>query len=112
LTDDIEFYHDLTGFRFAEQVRADFQWLTENCPRSQGVARELIGGSLQVYPIKDYGAVQMGVHRFARADGSVDGVARFIHLWKKEDGAWRLARVLSFDHRNDSPTDDNALLQR
>jgi hypothetical protein len=26
--------------------------------------RELVPGTLQVYPVKDYGAIEMGVHRF------------------------------------------------
>src|SRR5262249_35485094 len=70
--------------------------------------RELIKGSMQVYPINNYGAVQLGDHRFyvtenARlADGQgkevLSGVAKFIHVWKYENGEWRISRVFSYDH--------------
>ena len=102
LAEDIEFYHDKNGLQSGGQVRETFQRLTENCPRALGVTRELVPGSLQVYPIKDYGAIQMGVHRFIEQGAATGTVARFVHLWKiMADGGWRLARVLSFDHRAD-----------
>ena len=104
LADDIEFYHDQTGLESGQQVRESFQRLTQSCPRDRGVKRELTEGSLQVYPIKDYGAVQMGIHRFVERGAPSHTIARFVHLWHHENGEWRLARVLSFDHRpTDSP---------
>ncbi len=49
-----------------------------------------------------YGAIMTGEHRFhVRAPGrpeALDGVAKFTHLWLLQDGGWKLARVLSFDH--------------
>jgi hypothetical protein len=99
LTGDVEFYHDKTGFESGQQVRDSFQKLAQSCPRDRGVTRELVDGTLQVYPIKDYGAVQMGVHRFVERATPTSTTARFVHLWRRENGKWRLARVLSFDHR-------------
>jgi pimeloyl-ACP methyl ester carboxylesterase len=100
LARDIEFVHDKTGFKSGDTVRDDFTRLTGNCPRRQGVRRELVGGSLQVFPIHDYGAVQMGTHRFIEQGQSSITVAKFVHLWQRRpDGHWRLTRVLSFDHR-------------
>lgn len=109
-TEDIEFYHDLTGFESGEQVRETFRTLLRNCPRKQGVTRELVAGSLRVYPIKDYGAVQMGIHRFVQPDGS-GGTAKFVHLWKKTAGGWKITRVLSFDHRQGTAADERAMLE-
>ena len=63
------------------------------------VTRTLIPGSLEVYPLQGYGAIQIGRHVFAKKGEPGSEVARFVHLWKHEDGVWRLARVLSFDHR-------------
>jgi ketosteroid isomerase-like protein len=104
LAQDVEFYHDQSGFHAGEQVRDDFRRLTANCPRGQGVARVLVPGSLRVYPINAYGAVQTGEHRFARRDGAPGAVARFVHLWRRQpDGQWRLTRVLSFDHQPEAP---------
>lgn len=99
LSDDVEFYHDKTGFESGPQVRETFQRLTQSCPHARGITRELLEGSLQVYPIKDYGAVQMGVHRFVEQGAPTTTIAKFVHLWQQKDGAWRLTRVLSLDHR-------------
>ena len=59
-TDDIEFYHDQGGVTLGKQN------LTESVKKNicGKVTRELVSGSLQVYPMKGYGAVEMGVHRF------------------------------------------------
>lgn len=109
-SEDIEFYHDLTGFESGEQVRETFRTLLRNCPRKQGVTRELVAGSLRVYPINDYGAVQMGIHRFVQPDGS-GGTAKFVHLWKKTETGWKITRVLSFDHREGTSADERAMLE-
>jgi hypothetical protein len=99
LSDDVEFYHDKTGRELGQQVRESFQRLTQSCPRDRGITRELVEGSLQVYPMKDYGAIQMGVHRFVERGATTATTAKFIHLWHQRDGKWTLTRVLSFDHR-------------
>lgn len=102
LAEDIEFYHDKNGLQSGGQVRETFQRMADNCPRENGVSRELVPGSLQVYPMQDYGAIQMGSHRFITRGAPAITVARFVHLWKMApDGSWRLTRVLSFDHRTD-----------
>jgi len=45
----------------------------------------------------------MGVHRFyAITEGKEDElteVAQFTHVWKKDAGNWKIARVLSYDHK-------------
>jgi hypothetical protein len=94
LTEDLEFYHDRTGAAYGEDART-----LNSCPRDNGVKRALVAGSLEVYPINNYGAVQTGRHLFTREGEPGAEVAKFVHLWQKKDGAWRLARVLSFDHR-------------
>jgi Domain of unknown function (DUF4440) len=93
-TNDAEFYHDRTGASYGEDVRT-----LKSCPRDNGVTRTLVPGSLEVYPMQGYGAVQIGRHTFARKGESGSEAAQFVHLWKLEGGVWRLARVLSFDHR-------------
>jgi hypothetical protein len=103
-TDDVEFYHDRTGFHSGPQVRADFARLAATCPRGRGVTRELIPGTLRVYPIHDYGAVQMGMHRFVEKGSSTATAAQFVHLWQQKDGVWKISRALSFEHHaTDAP---------
>jgi hypothetical protein len=93
-TGDAEFYHDRTGAAFGESVTQ-----LKSCPRDNGVRRTLIEGSLEVYPVQDYGAIQMGRHTFTRDGEPGVEIAKFVHLWRYAEGEWRLARVLSFDHR-------------
>lgn len=93
-TEDAEFYHDRTGAAYGDDVRT-----MKSCPRENGVKRILVPGSLEAYPINHYGAVQIGRHWFTREGEQGAEAAKFVHLWQKKDGAWRLARVLSFDHR-------------
>lgn len=95
-TEDAEFYHDLGGASFGEAVRT-----LKDCPRERGVQRVLVQGSLEVYPMNGYGAIQMGEHRFVEAGAETSTIARFVHLWRHEDGLWRIARVLSFEHKPD-----------
>lgn len=97
-SEDIEFYHDKGGAATGEQVRENTRNLTKGCPRTKGVHRELVPGTLRVYPIKDYGAVQLGEHRFVEKGALTSTAARFVHLWRKRNGAWQVTRVLSFDH--------------
>ena len=96
-TDDAEFYHDRTGLAAGEAART-----LKSCPRDNGVTRTLIPGSLEVYPMQSYGAIQIGRHVFARKGEPGSEVAKFVHLWKQENGVWRLSRVLSFDHKPSS----------
>lgn len=97
-TEDAEFYHDKTGASVGDAART-----LKSCPRDNGVTRTLVPGSLEVYPMQGYGAVQMGRHVFARAGEPGSEEARFVHLWKRDATGWRLARVLSFDHRPAAP---------
>jgi ketosteroid isomerase-like protein len=97
LAEDLEFYHDKTGL--ARSGKALVEGVRNNiCGK---VTRELIPGTLEVYPIANYGAVEIGVHRFhhpGHEDGESIGEAKFIHLWQQKDGAWKVTRVISFDH--------------
>ena len=101
-TEDAEFYHDQTGFETGESLRATFERLTTSCPGRQGVRRVRLDETLRVYPMADYGAVQMGLHRFLE-EGRPGTTARFVHLWKETEDGWKLSRVLSFDHRPEEP---------
>jgi hypothetical protein len=56
-----------------------------------------------MYPINNYGAIEVGTHRFyAIKKGQTDReteTGQFTLVWKEEDGQWRLARALSYDHQ-------------
>ena len=95
VAEDLEFYHDKTGLSVGRQSLID--GVKNNiCGK---VRRELVPGSLEVYPLEGYGAVEMGVHRFTHpGDPSNLGDAKFVHVWRLKDGVWQVTRVLSFDH--------------
>ena len=96
VADDIEFYHDKTGLSVGRQALVDA--IKNNiCGK---VTRELVPGSLEVYPIAGYGAVEIGVHRFHHPDDESNvGEAKFVQLWQNKDGTWKISRVISFDHQ-------------
>ena len=95
--DDVEFYHDQGGVTFGKVALTDS--IKKNiCGK---VTRELLPGTLQAHHMKGYGAVEMGVHRFhhpGHEDTEGVGEASFIHLWQCKDGAWKITRVISYDH--------------
>jgi len=97
LADDLEFYHDVTGLSRSRQ--ATVEAVKNNiCGK---VTRELVPGTLEVYPIANYGAVEIGVHRFhhpGHEDAEGVGQAKFIQLWHNTNGSWKITRVISFDH--------------
>lgn len=98
IDENIEFYHDKAGNIFG---RAPLTEAIKNniCGK---VTRELVPGTLQIFPMKGYGALEIGVHRFhhpGQEDAIGVGEANFIHLWQFKDGAWKVTRVISYDHR-------------
>lgn len=97
LSDDLEFYHDKTGLSMGREALVD--GVKNNiCGK---VTRELVPGTLEVYPIANYGAVEIGVHRFhhpGQETAESIGEAKFIHLWQNKGGVWKVTRVISFDH--------------
>ena len=63
-------------------------------------SRELVPGTLRVHPIRGFRALSQGSHRFCQfASGECEGLADFTMIWRLEDGAWKVTRVLSFGHR-------------
>jgi hypothetical protein len=97
VSNDLEFYHDQTGLSVGRQVFLDA--IQKNiCGKVQ---RNLVAGSLEVYPLKGFGAVEIGVHRFhhtGQNDTEGVGEAKFVHIWQNKDGEWKVTRVISFDH--------------
>ena len=96
-TEDLEFYHDEAGLGSYEQNIEATQRLFD---KNNGLKRSLIEGSLEVYPVKDYGAIQIGSHEFCHPVNGVQdcGTFQFVHIWKKEGDTWKIARVISYGH--------------
>lgn len=97
IDENVEFYHDQGGVTLGRTALTDA--VKKNiCGK---VTRELVSGSLKVYPMKGYGAVEEGDHHFhhpGHEDTESVGEGKFIHLWQFKDGAWKITRVISYDH--------------
>jgi len=98
-TDDLEFYHDAGGLtNYTQNVKS----IVQRCSGEAKVRRELVKGSLEVFPIKDFGAIQIGSHRFYYTgkgqEEQLDGTFKFVHIWKNVNGDWKICRVISYDH--------------
>jgi len=94
---DVEFYHDKDGRVSFDQLKTGFQTMFS---RNDGIRRDLVPGTLRVYPVPNYGAIATGTHKFCHVEGGKDdcGAFQFVLVWQKQDGRWRVTRALSFDH--------------
>jgi hypothetical protein len=101
-TEDLEFYHDKGGLT----VSADslFKSMRKGLCGNPNwyLRREAIPGTVQVFPMNNYGAILSGEHLFyVNEKGKperLDGIAKFTHVWRYKDNQWKMHRVLSYDH--------------
>lgn len=61
------------------------------------VTRILVEGSIEVYPIANYGAVEIGYHRFFNNEepNSRSTPSKFVIIWKEEESGWKITKVIS-----------------
>ena len=98
--DAVEFYHDNGGVTWTrdEMIGRTRQYVCGH------YRRERVPGTLVVYPIKDFGAIAQGKHRFCDLAGTdCAGEADFVMVWRERDGQWQVTRVLSYAHRPATP---------
>lgn len=91
--DGIQFFHDKNGLTESkdEIMASTIKYI---CGK---VERELVPGSVEIYPIKDYGAIEIGLHRFINKaeDGEVSPNYKFIIFWKNNNGKWVMEKIVS-----------------
>lgn len=103
LSEDLEFYHDKGGLTETKQnLVAGLE--TGLCGNTnQHLRRVAVMGTVEVFPLHNYGAIISGEHVFyvvpKAKEEYLDGIAKFTHVWRYESGKWTMARVLSYDHR-------------
>lgn len=94
ISDDLEFYHDKGGF--TNSKKETMEAVKKNiCGK---VTRELLKGSIEVYEIKGYGAVEIGFHGFHNSQEKETGkthFSKFVHIWCFKNNTWKLTRVIS-----------------
>jgi hypothetical protein len=94
MADTMEFYHDKGGLTTSKK---DFMEAIQHniCGK---VNRRLVPGSLEVYPIHNYGAVLIGYHQFFNHEEPANGWSKpdkYIAIWRNQGGKWQLTRVVS-----------------
>jgi hypothetical protein len=97
--DNVEFYHDLGGLTYYDETMKNFEKMfVQN--KDTRLKRELVKGSLEVYQIKDFGAIEVGIHRFTHMENGKEevGLLKFLHVWQYKNNEWKITRVISYDH--------------
>jgi hypothetical protein len=92
-SDSLEFFHDTGGFMDskAEVVEGTRKYVCGH------TTRILVPGSIEVYPIKNYGAVEMGMHSFHNSlePDAPSHPAKFVAVWKLEKAGWKIKKIIS-----------------
>ena len=94
---NLEVYQDNTGLRNYSQTIESFTGLFK---KDYILKRELVAQSMEVYPIKDFGAIQTGRHTFCHTEnGKLQcGTFKFVHIWEKTTEGWKIKRLITYDH--------------
>lgn len=98
-TPDLEFYHDKSGLAGYDTSMANFRGLFAR-NASTGLHRELVPGTLEVYPLGEYGLLEVCQHRFCHTENGKEDCGTFknIMVWRKEGTGYKVSRVISYDH--------------
>lgn len=96
-TDDVEWFQDNAGLI---PYKTLFENVESNFKKENKLTRTLVNGSLDIHPIKDYGAIEIGSHQFRHFENGREeiGTFKFVLIWKKIDSLWKISRVISYDH--------------
>lgn len=94
---DLEFYHDTGG---VDDYKGTLNNLAQLFSSAEHPKRTLVEGTMEVYPIKNYGAIQTGKHQFCSTqnDHQDCGTFAFTHVWEFSNEKWKITRVISYGH--------------
>ena len=96
-TDKLEVYQDNTGLRNYGQTIEAFTGLFK---MEYTLTRTPIIKSIEVYPIKNYGAIETGQHTFCHTENNKLECAtfKFVDIWEQKDGQWKLSKIITYGH--------------
>ncbi|SEL39627.1 protein of unknown function [Aquimarina amphilecti] len=101
--EDFEFYHDKGGLTsgLTKMMSSVENGLCN--PENPRVRREVVEGSVEVFPLNNYGAIITGEHVFYVLEKGKEErlaeIAKFTHVWQHKSDQWKMTRVLSYDHQ-------------
>lgn len=110
LSDTFEFFHDKDSISYKKEFLYKFKNGLCKSPTTYQSRRELNTESTEIYPLYKnkvlYGAIQTGNHKFYETISghkeTLAGSAKFTHVWLLENGVWKLAKSLSYDHQDNN----------
>jgi ketosteroid isomerase-like protein len=96
-TKDLEWFQDNGGLIPYKTIFENFGNTFKN---ENKLSRVLVKESLEVHPLKGYGAIEIGSHQFRHFENGKEevGTFKFLMIWNKKDGQWKISRVVSYDH--------------
>lgn len=96
--ENVEFYNDGGKVTNYQQTMESFKNMFASNAASP-LKRTLVG-NIEVYPLKDFGAIEVGVHQFTHVENGKEevGIFKFVQIWELKDGTWKMTRVISYDH--------------
>ena len=92
-SEEIEFFHDRGGLTTSKnEILSSIK--KNICNK---VTRTLVEGSIEVYPIKDYGAIEIGYHKFFNKEepNAKSVPSKFIIVWRQLEKKWVITKVIS-----------------
>lgn len=115
LSDSFEFFHDKDSISNKTVFLHNLRNGLCSSPGKYQSRRELINGSMEIYPLYKgrilYGVVQTGAHRFyetiAGQKERFASEARFTHVWLLQNGIWKLEKSFSYDHQAERRKENN-----
>ena len=92
-----EFYHDRDGLSDYATTINNFKRVFTATP---DLHRELVAGTLEIYPLPGYGALETGQHRFTLTQNGekLTAVYKFTFIWQNKNGQWQVTRAISVGH--------------
>lgn len=91
--DSVEFYHDKGGLSNSRTavVESTRKFV---CGK---VTRHLVKGSVEVYPVPGFGAIEMGLHTFFNKEepNAPRHPGRFTIFWQQTPAGWKISKVIS-----------------
>jgi len=96
---NVEFYNDGGGVSNYQTTMTNFKAMFDRNSTS-GLRRDLVIGSLEVYPVPGFGAIEIGTHNFTHFENGKEekGTMKFIQTWEFKSNEWKATRVISIGH--------------
>jgi hypothetical protein len=96
-TKEVEWFQDNDGLLSYTTLFNNFETIFK---KPYTLTRTLVANTLEVHPIKNYGAIEIGTHQFTHIENGKEeiGTFKFLMIWQQKEGQWKISKVVSYDH--------------